>query len=169
MNNVSGYFFSDGRVVLAIAAVALFTLSVLIGVVGRRRHQIYSDNLVITGMKIVGFTAVAFGGCWCSAWWPASPRATRSGCTSPTRRTCSTRLFLTIPIYTGYYIVTNWDEMWRSFALMLAGGVLLSIGATILDYTREPEPEGEMFAPVQTRMLPPSAPSGCPMLANLLG
>ncbi len=77
-------------------------------------------------------------------------------------------LFLTIPLYTGYYIVTNWDEMWRSFAMMVVGAILLSVGATVLESTQEEEPE--MFAPVQTQMrLPSSVPAGFTFLANIQG
>jgi D-xylose transport system permease protein len=65
INNVANYFFSDrAGWIIAIAAVALFTLSVLTGVVSRRRHGIQSDNLVLVGLKIVGFAAVACGAIW---------------------------------------------------------------------------------------------------------
>ena len=65
INNVANYFFSDtAGWIIALIAVALFTLSVLVGVIGRRRHQIYSDNLVVVGLKLVGFAAVAFGAIW---------------------------------------------------------------------------------------------------------
>jgi hypothetical protein len=58
-------------------------------------------------------------------------------------------LFVTIPLYTGYYIVMNWDEMWRPFALMFVGGLLITVGAAILDTI--PPPEGEMIEQVQVR------------------
>jgi len=65
INNVANYFFSDtAGWIIAVIALALFTLSVLVGVIGRRRHQIYSDNLVVVGLKLVGFAAVAFGAIW---------------------------------------------------------------------------------------------------------
>jgi hypothetical protein len=78
-------------------------------------------------------------------------------------------LFLTFPIYTGYYIVTNWDVMWRPFALMLVGGVLLSVGATVLETTQTPEDEMESppFAPPAARWTP--GPTGPFPLAKLLG
>jgi D-xylose transport system permease protein len=65
INNVANYFFSDkAGWIIATIAVALFTLSVLVGVVNRRRHGIMSDNLIIVGMKLVGFAIVAFGAIW---------------------------------------------------------------------------------------------------------
>ncbi len=65
INNVAGYFFSDrAGWIIAIVAVALFALSTLVGVVGRRRHGIYSDNLIIVAAKLVGFAIVAFGAIW---------------------------------------------------------------------------------------------------------
>jgi len=78
-------------------------------------------------------------------------------------------LFLTFPIYTGYYIVTNWDEMWRSFALMFIGGVLLSIGATVLESTQTQEEENAPFAPLQTQARPTRLPADPLLPANLLG
>jgi hypothetical protein len=75
-------------------------------------------------------------------------------------------LFLTIPLYTGYYIVTNWDVMWRSFGLMVAGGILLSAGATVLEMVPKEEPTE--FAPIQMEMLMPAVPDGPCFLANLV-
>lgn len=75
-------------------------------------------------------------------------------------------LFLTIPLYTAYYIVTNWDEMWRSFALMVAGAVLLSAGGTVLEMVPKEEPTE--FAPMQLEMLVPAVPDGPCLLANLV-
>lgn len=65
INNVANYFFSD-RMGYAIAAIAtaLFALSTLSGVVSRRRHGIRSDNAVVVAVKLVGFTAIAFGAIW---------------------------------------------------------------------------------------------------------
>jgi D-xylose transport system permease protein len=62
VNNVSNYFFSDtaGWVIATIAS-ALFILSTLAGVVSRRRHDIYTDNLIIVTLKLVGFVVIAFG------------------------------------------------------------------------------------------------------------
>ncbi|HKH31446.1 MAG TPA: hypothetical protein VKA45_10365 [Gaiellaceae bacterium] len=62
INNVANYFFSD-RAGLLIAAIgtALFALSTLAGVVGRRRHGIRTDNLVIVAAKLVFVGAVLFG------------------------------------------------------------------------------------------------------------
>ena len=41
--------------------MALFILSTLAGVVSRRRHDIYTDNLVLVTLKLVGFVVIAFG------------------------------------------------------------------------------------------------------------
>lgn len=76
-------------------------------------------------------------------------------------------LFLTIPIYTGYYIVTNWDEMWRSFALMVVGGILLSIGATILE--SQAEPDEELINEVQASAWSPSKAVGPSFFAHIPG
>ena len=62
VNNVSNYFFSDvGGYVIAAIAIALFVLSTLSGVVGRRRHGIVTDNLVLVTLKLVGFSAIVLG------------------------------------------------------------------------------------------------------------
>ena len=65
VNNVSNYFFSDtaGYLIAAIA-IALFALSNLAGVVSRRRHEIYTDNLIIVALKLIGFSAVVIGAIW---------------------------------------------------------------------------------------------------------
>ena len=65
VNNVSNYFFSDtaGYLIAAIA-IALFALSTLAGVVSRRRHEIYTDNLIIVALKLIGFSAVVLGAIW---------------------------------------------------------------------------------------------------------
>ncbi len=62
INDVANYFFSD-RAGLLIAAIgtALFALSTLAGVVGRRRHGIRTDNLVLVAVKLVFVAAVLFG------------------------------------------------------------------------------------------------------------
>ena len=62
INNVANYFFSDtaGYVIAAIAT-GLFLLATLAGVVSRRRHGIYTDNLVLVVAKIVGLAGIAFG------------------------------------------------------------------------------------------------------------
>ena len=65
VNNVSNYFFSDtaGYLIAAIA-IALFALSTLAGVISRRRHEIYTDNLIIVALKLIGFSAVVIGAIW---------------------------------------------------------------------------------------------------------
>jgi len=62
INNVANYFFSDtaGYVIAAIVS-GLFLLATLAGVISRRRHGIYTDNLVLVTAKIVGLAAIAFG------------------------------------------------------------------------------------------------------------
>jgi D-xylose transport system permease protein len=61
VNNVANYFFSD-RAGLLIAALAtgLYTVTTLSGVVGRRRHGIRTDNLVVVGAKLGFVAAVMF-------------------------------------------------------------------------------------------------------------
>jgi len=65
VNNVSNYFFSDtaGYLIAAIA-IALFALSTLAGVVSRRRHEIFTDNLVLVVLKLLGFSAIVLGAIW---------------------------------------------------------------------------------------------------------
>ncbi len=65
VNNVSNYFFSDtaGYLIAAIA-IALFALSTLAGVISRRRHEIFTDNLIIVALKLIGFSAVVLGAIW---------------------------------------------------------------------------------------------------------
>jgi D-xylose transport system permease protein len=62
INDVANYFFSD-RAGLLIAAIGtgLYALSNLAGVVGRRRHGIRTDNLVIVAAKLLFVGAVLFG------------------------------------------------------------------------------------------------------------
>jgi D-xylose transport system permease protein len=62
INNVANYFFSDTAGYLIAAIVSgLFLLATLAGVISRRRHGIYTDNLVLVAAKIVGLAAIAFG------------------------------------------------------------------------------------------------------------
>jgi D-xylose transport system permease protein len=62
INNVANYFFSD-RAGLLIAAIgtALYALSTVVGVVGRRRHGIRTDNLIVVAAKLLFVGAVLFG------------------------------------------------------------------------------------------------------------
>jgi D-xylose transport system permease protein len=62
VNDTANYFFSDraGLIIAAIAS-ALFALTTLAGVVGRRRHGIHTDNLVLVAAKILFVGAVVFG------------------------------------------------------------------------------------------------------------
>ncbi|WP_435008108.1 hypothetical protein P12x_005383 [Tundrisphaera lichenicola] len=41
-------------------------------------------------------------------------------------------LYLVIPFYAGYYLVTRWDDLWRWFACATGGIVLISAGGAIL-------------------------------------
>ena len=62
INNVANYFFSDNvGYMIAAAASALFAVSTLAGVVGRRRHGIRTDNLVLVAAKLAFVTAIIFG------------------------------------------------------------------------------------------------------------
>jgi D-xylose transport system permease protein len=62
INDVANYFFSDrAGLLIAGLAAALFAVSTLAGVVGRRRHGIRTDNLVIVVAKLVFVAAVLFG------------------------------------------------------------------------------------------------------------
>jgi D-xylose transport system permease protein len=62
INNVANYFFSDKvGYLIAVAASALFAVSTLAGVVGRRRHGIRTDNLVLVLAKLTFVTAIIFG------------------------------------------------------------------------------------------------------------
>ena len=61
INNVANYFFSDSwGWGIAAAASALYALSALWGVIGRRRHGITSDNLVLVVAGILAIGALAF-------------------------------------------------------------------------------------------------------------
>jgi D-xylose transport system permease protein len=62
INNVANYFFSDtAGYLIAGGATALYVLATLAGVISRRRHGIFTDNLVLVALKIAGLAAVAFG------------------------------------------------------------------------------------------------------------
>jgi D-xylose transport system permease protein len=62
INNVANYFFSD-RAGLAIAAgaTALYAVTTLSGVIGRRRHGIRTDNFVLVAAKLALFATAIFG------------------------------------------------------------------------------------------------------------
>jgi D-xylose transport system permease protein len=62
INDLANYFFTD-RAGLIIAAIAsgLYALATLAGVVGRRRHGIHTDNLILVFAKVALVTAVVFG------------------------------------------------------------------------------------------------------------
>jgi D-xylose transport system permease protein len=62
VNNVANYFFSDrAGLLMAGLAAALLALTTLSGVVGRRRHGIRSDNLILVFGKLVLIAAILFG------------------------------------------------------------------------------------------------------------
>jgi D-xylose transport system permease protein len=62
INNVANYFFSDrAGLLIATLATALYAFATLSGVIGRRRHGIRTDNLVLAVAKIVFVGAVIFG------------------------------------------------------------------------------------------------------------
>ncbi len=59
INNVANYYFSDRWAwILGLATIAGYALVALVGVAGRRRHGIFSDNLVLVAAKIAGVAAV---------------------------------------------------------------------------------------------------------------
>ena len=39
-------------------------MSTLAGVVSRRRHEIYTDNLILVVLKLLGFSAIVLGAIW---------------------------------------------------------------------------------------------------------
>jgi Flp pilus assembly protein TadB len=41
-------------------------------------------------------------------------------------------LFLVFPIYTAYYLVSNWDEMWRWFLVWSAGAAVLLLAIVVM-------------------------------------
>jgi hypothetical protein len=43
-------------------------------------------------------------------------------------------LYLTIPLYTAYYIVTNWDDMWVFFACSTVGAGMAALGVTLVEW-----------------------------------
>jgi D-xylose transport system permease protein len=62
INDVANYFFSDrAGLLIAAIATALFALTTLSGVIGRRRHGIRTDNLFLAVAKVVFVGAVMFG------------------------------------------------------------------------------------------------------------
>jgi D-xylose transport system permease protein len=62
INNVANYFFSDrAGYLIAAGATALIAASTLAGVISRRRHGIFSDNLVLVAAKLILIAAIAFG------------------------------------------------------------------------------------------------------------
>ena len=62
INNTANYFFSDrGGLWIAAIATGLLALTTLSGVVSRRRHGIYTDNLIVVVAKLVFIAAVMFG------------------------------------------------------------------------------------------------------------
>ena len=62
INNLANYFFSDtAGLLIAAGASALFAVTTLAGVISRRRHGIFTDNLVIVALKLALFVVVIFG------------------------------------------------------------------------------------------------------------
>ena len=59
INNVANYYFSAKWAwILGLATIAGYALVILVGVAGRRRHGIFTDNLVLIAVKIAGVAAV---------------------------------------------------------------------------------------------------------------
>jgi D-xylose transport system permease protein len=62
INNVANYFFSDkAGLAIAAGATALYAVTTLSGVVGRRRHGIRTDNFVLVAAKLALFATAIFG------------------------------------------------------------------------------------------------------------
>jgi D-xylose transport system permease protein len=65
INNIANYFFSDTwGWIIAITASVLFTVSIVSGVISRRRHGIMTDNAILVSLKVIGFVAVSCGAIW---------------------------------------------------------------------------------------------------------
>lgn len=86
----------------------------LVALIAPRGSEIAGLTLVILGMVmvLVGYAAGAFG---------AFSEDFLYGI-----------LYLAIPIYTAYYLVTRWDDLWRWFACSTAGVGLVLAGTQIL-------------------------------------
>jgi hypothetical protein len=41
-------------------------------------------------------------------------------------------LYLVFPIYTAYFLVSNWDEMWRWFLVLTAGAAVLTLASFVM-------------------------------------
>ena len=61
-------------------------------------------------------------------------------------------LYLVIPLYTAYYIVTRFDDLWRWATLAIAGTVLIGIGTALIDGGGG-APEGVDLGGVARRMV----------------
>jgi D-xylose transport system permease protein len=71
VNDVSNYFFSDtGGYVIAAIAIGLYALATLAGVLSRRRHEIFTDNVILVLVKLLGFSAIVLG----AVWWANEER-----------------------------------------------------------------------------------------------
>ena len=65
INNVANYFFSDiAGWVVASVGIAMYAFSALSGVVGRRRHRILSDNLILVAVRLTAVVAVIVYAVW---------------------------------------------------------------------------------------------------------
>jgi D-xylose transport system permease protein len=63
--DVANYYLSHiGGWVAAAVAIALYSFSVLSGVVSRRRHRIYSDNVILVGIRLALVIGVIVAGVW---------------------------------------------------------------------------------------------------------
>jgi D-xylose transport system permease protein len=71
VNDVSNYFFSDtGGYVIAAIAIGLYALATLAGVLSRRRHEIFTDNVILVLVKLLGFSVIVLG----AVWWANEER-----------------------------------------------------------------------------------------------
>lgn len=61
-------------------------------------------------------------------------------------------LYVFIPLYTAYFIATNWDAMWRWFTLMAVGSVLILIAGKVAlpaleRMTKTPDGQSRLILP----------------------
>ena len=67
-------------------------------------------------------------------------------------------LYLLVPIYTAYYLVENWDEMWRWCLLSVAGVAILSVAGPIMHAGLEKAEPAEVAPEDDARVVRPVGP-----------
>ncbi len=64
-------------------------------------------------------------------------------------------LYLTIPLYTAYYLVTRWEDLWPFVTVMTAGAAIASLALWILEPAAAAEaPPDESHAAAQGEWAP---------------